>query len=82
MNGAVILKRNHNYFRQVQRQMGVSERKWCDLVVCTLKGMFVERIKSDEQLWKRMITKLKTFHTEKGVAKMFSERVKKWKSLF
>ena len=74
VNGAVTLKINHNYFCRVQRQMSVSERKWRDLLF--------ERIKFDEQLWKRMITKLKTFHTEKGVAKIFSERVKKWKSLF
>ena len=63
VNGTVTLKRNHNYFHQVQGQMGDSGRKWCDFVVWTLKGMSVERIKFDEQLWERMFTKLKTFYT-------------------
>ena len=41
----------------------MSGRKWFDFVVLTLKGMSVERIKFDEQLWERMFTKLKTFYT-------------------
>ena len=41
-----------------------------------------ERIKYGEQLWERMVTKLKTFHTQNGVAKIFSERVEKWEKSF
>ena len=30
-----ILKENHSYFYQVQMQMGVTGRKWCDFVLFT-----------------------------------------------
>lgn len=44
----VSLKRSHNYYYQIQGQLGISGRKWCDCVVWTLKGMSVERILFDE----------------------------------
>ena len=37
-------KRNHEYYTQVQGQMGVSGASWCDLIVYTKKGTSVERI--------------------------------------
>lgn len=35
VNGKVRLKRNHSYFYQVQGQLAISGRKWCDFVVWT-----------------------------------------------
>ena len=33
----ITLKRNHNYFYQIQGQMAISSRKWCDFVIYTNK---------------------------------------------
>ena len=33
------LKHSHPYYSQVQGQMAVTERYWCDFVVCMKKGM-------------------------------------------
>ena len=41
------LKRSHNYFCQVQGQMAITERMWCDFVIYTEKGMSIERIQFD-----------------------------------
>ena len=34
----LVLKRTHVYYSQVQGQMGVGGRKWCDFIVYTKKG--------------------------------------------
>ena len=38
------LKKNYEYYDQVQGQMGLTGTKWCDFVVYTKVGMNVERI--------------------------------------
>ena len=51
------LKRGHKYFYQVQTQLLVTGRDYCDFVVWTEKEMMVERITSDVTLQKAMIEK-------------------------
>ena len=47
------LKQTHTYFAQVQGQMAVTERKWCDFVVYTKIGTSVERIAFDSAYWEK-----------------------------
>ena len=57
------LKHNHNYFCQIQGQMAISGRSWCDFVVYTLKGLSVERISFDSSFWeKELLPKLISFY--------------------
>jgi hypothetical protein len=44
VNGDVTLCRSHNYYCQVQGQMAIGNRPWCDFVIYTSKGLSVERI--------------------------------------
>ena len=46
----VTLRRNHPYFAQVQGQMAVGGRAWCDFVIYT-KSISIERIYFDEDYW-------------------------------
>ena len=56
------LRRNHSYFSQVQGQMAVGKRPWCDFVVFTKKGISVERIMSDKNFWQHtLFPKLEAF---------------------
>ena len=57
-NHHLLLKTQHHYYYQVQGQMAICKRKWCDFVVFTNAGISVERIK---EFWKNMVTKLKIF---------------------
>ncbi|KAK7502268.1 hypothetical protein BaRGS_00006632 [Batillaria attramentaria] len=82
VNGSVHLKKGYNYYYQVQGQMGISGRTWCDFVVWTLKGMSIERIAFDESHWQTMLTKLKGFYVDAVVPEIFTQRVKRGKSLF
>ena len=42
------LKRKHKYYCQVQGEMGISRRKWCDFIIFTTKGL---RIPFDTDFW-------------------------------
>ena len=42
------LKRSHPYYCQVQGQMAITERAWCDFVVYTSKGIAIDRITFDK----------------------------------
>ena len=58
-----IYKRKHDYYCQVQSQMAIFGLSWCDFVVYTNKGIFVERIVFEKDLWIReMFPKLTEFY--------------------
>ena len=62
-NGQLKLKKNHHYFVQVQGQMAIGGRPWCDFVVFTGQGVSVERIFYDEQFWNEtLLPKLTSFY--------------------
>ena len=56
-----ILKRNSDYFYQVQGQMAVTELSFSDFFVFTIHGHFTERIKFDKDFWSSMFLKLEWF---------------------
>lgn len=61
-NGELMLKKTHGYYYQVQGQLHVADYDWCDFVLWTPKGMHVQRIKRDNELWaEKMYPKLKDF---------------------
>ena len=78
----VTLKRSHKYYFQVQGQMGVSGKTWCDFFVWTMKGCTVERIHFDENLWKEMVQKLTIFYLEAVEPEIFTQRVKRGLHLY
>lgn len=45
--GNLKLKREHNYYHQVQLQLAVTTFKWCDFCVYTTKGIAIECIYPD-----------------------------------
>ena len=57
------LKHSHPYYSQVQGQMAITERHWCDFIVYTKKGIHVERIDFDAEFWTdKLLPKLKDFY--------------------
>lgn len=62
-NGTLSLKENHVYTSQKQGQMGIGDRKWCDFVVYTSKGVYVQRITFDRLfLENELLPKLCSFY--------------------
>lgn len=63
IDGVMTLRRNHHYFCQVQGQMAVGDRPWCDFIIYTCKGISVERINFDVDFWeKQLLPKLTEFY--------------------
>ena len=57
------LKRNHNYFYQIQGLMATCNVEWAELIVYTEKDIVSERVYFDNDLWnKEMLPKLTSFY--------------------
>ena len=50
-DGQPRLKKKHKYFAQVQGQMAIGRKQWCDFIIYTEKGLSVERIPFSEEFW-------------------------------
>lgn len=64
-NDTPLMKRNDTspYYCQIQCQLAVTKRKWCDFVLFTFKGVHHERIPFDEQFWSNVLPKLASFYS-------------------
>ena len=62
VDGKLKLKRNHEYFYQVQGQLGVTKASWCDFVIYTNEGMSIERISFDRGFWENVRGKLSNYY--------------------
>ena len=62
ISGTYRLRRDTEYYAQVQGQMALTGSEWCDFVVYTEKGMVIERILFDSQYWKALEQKLVWFY--------------------
>lgn len=82
VNGAAELKKTHGYYYQVQGQMGVTGKKWCNFVVWTCVGLNVQQIQFDELFWINMCLKLDKFYVEAFIPELYSRRVQKGLKLF
>ena len=64
-NGLFCLRRNHQYYYQIQGTMAITNAHACDFVVWTPKSMRVETILFDKTLWQEtMLPKLSDFYCE------------------
>lgn len=48
------LKTGHAYYAQIQGQMGVTGSQWCDFVVYTRRGLYVQRIPFNADFWEKL----------------------------
>ena len=64
-NDEMSLKRNHEYYYQVQGQLMVTGAAFCDFIVFTRKdSVFIQRIFPDIECMKSMMEKLASFYFE------------------
>ena len=48
---SVVLKHSHPYYCQVQGQLAIGNRPWCDFVVYTQKGLSIDHVNFDREFW-------------------------------
>lgn len=62
-DGKLQLNRKHNYYFQVQGQLNIADRNYCDFIVFSNTDFFVERIERDMKLWNdKMLPVLQRFY--------------------
>ena len=71
-DGQVKLKTDKSspYYCQIQCQLGVTQRKWCDLVIYTHVDIFVTRIDFNNVFWSETTDKLVTFYKQYIIKKL------------
>jgi len=60
-NDTLRLKRTHPYFYQIQAQMFVCGKEYCDFVVWTPDNIHIERVQPDQLFWNEARRKAETF---------------------
>lgn len=62
-NDGISLKPMHNYYYQVQGQLNILKKDFCDFVIFTEDDFHIERIIRNDDLWSNvMLPKLTTFY--------------------
>ena len=60
-DGTFQLNRAHKYYYQVQTQLLLSDNNYVDFVLWTMKGLHIERIEPDADVFAEIIAKSKEF---------------------
>ncbi|XP_069361994.1 uncharacterized protein [Maniola hyperantus] len=58
----IKLKRNHNYYYQIQGQLQITQRKYCIFIVWTPLGLVYEKIEKNNDFWNSIVSKLDEFY--------------------
>jgi putative phage-type endonuclease len=59
----ISLRKNHNYWYQIQGQLGICKKSVCYFIVFTHEDLFVEKIEFDSQFFhQEILSKLKNFY--------------------
>ena len=74
-NGDIKLKKNHQYYYQVQGAMGIVGVEWCDFIIWTTKGMTIERIQFDKLFWTSCLTYLRSVYLEYVLPEIIYPRI-------
>ena len=76
---SVVINKKHQYYAQVQGQMGITGRKWTDFVVYidvnSQTDIVVHRVSFDKDYWQSLNSKIFKFYFQFVVAEIFSKRV-------
>ena len=61
VNGQLKLKKGHEYYYQVQGQLGITGLRWCDFMVFCKDDWHIETIDFDQDFFNDMYVKLSLF---------------------
>ena len=73
---SVLLSKKHDYYIQIQGQMAICNREYCDFVCWTPKGMHVERISFDPSVFHKIKPSLDRFFLSFVLPELLTHSVK------
>lgn len=74
-NGCLQLGRNHAYYHQIQGQLAICKREYCDFICWTQKGMYTERILLEPTYLSKIKPSLDTFFIKVVLPLLLTGRV-------
>jgi hypothetical protein len=72
------LKKNHRYYTQIQFQMYVAKVDFCDFVVYTNKGIYIQTIKFDKEFVDALVLKCKNIAYKTVIPAILSNQSDKY----
>lgn len=76
-----FLPSTHKYYYQIQGQLAITNREWCDLFVWSPKDTEIIRIQRDVNFWEKNVPKLQQFYIECCVPEIIDPRVPRKKAI-
>lgn len=77
----LFLPTTHKYYYQIQGQLAITNRKWCDLYVWSPKDSKVFHINRDVNFWDKIVPKLHQFYMECCVPEIVDPRLPRSKAI-
>lgn len=74
-DGALHLPPEHHYYAQVQGELAVIDREWCDFVVYSNGEVVVDRILADLDYWNTLVHKLEQFYVCNVIPEILSGKI-------
>jgi len=71
-DGELHLPKQHKYYTQVQGELAIIDREWCDFVVYSNGQVVVDRILADLEYWATIEHKLEEFYVHNVVPEILS----------
>ena len=71
INGELKLKKSHEYYYQIQGQLGLTGMQWSDLMVLCKDDYHIKRIYFDQEFFDSMCTNLNKFYFEFFLCTLF-----------
>ena len=68
-----MVNTSHAYYTQIQGQLVIANRQYCDLVVWTTQGITMERVLPDVNFTEKLLTKLTTFYVNNIIQELITE---------
>ncbi|XP_039513627.1 uncharacterized protein LOC120469007 [Pimephales promelas] len=75
LDKALHLKRNHEYYHQVQLHMYVCNIQYCDFVVWTKQDVTINRINRDEEMLQAVLPKAEVFFKQCVLPELLTRRM-------
>jgi len=74
-NGELHLSQQHHYYAQVQGELAVMDREWCDFVVYSNGEVVVDHILADLEYWDTLQEKLEEFYVRYMVPEILPGKI-------
>ena len=58
----VTMAKEHPYYYQIQSQLAICEKDYCDFIIWSKKSLIVKRVYLEHQCWSKIVERTTIFH--------------------